>query len=86
MIDTNECYETLWAEIYDSIVSIVLAKLEKDENFHKILYKCPICGCEGKMDSHKTILECTHCNSKWELNEYGEFESNTNNVPYKLRK
>lgn len=27
------------SEIYDSIVSIVLSKLEKDENFHKILYK-----------------------------------------------
>ena len=63
---------------------IRITSKERATNIHKILYKCPICGCEGKMDSHKTILECTHCNSKWELNEYGEFESNTNNVPYKL--
>ena len=42
---------------------------------HKVLYKCPHCGSEYRMDSHGTILECKACGHKWEMTEYGELQA-----------
>lgn len=63
---------------------IRITSKERATNIHKVLYKCPICGCEGNMDSHGTIIECKECGAKWELNEYGELESETSEVKFKL--
>lgn len=51
-------------------------KIVIDENFradglHKILYKCPHCQAEGKMEGKGIHLTCHECGKKWELTELG---------------
>ena len=41
------------------------------EGLHKILYQCPSCKTESKMDSKGTEIFCTHCGKRWNLNEDG---------------
>lgn len=40
---------------------------KRAENIHKILYKCPACMTEFKMDSKGTKLWCNHCGATWEM-------------------
>ena len=42
------------------------------DGLDRILYKCPHCGTEGKMEGKGTILTCHHCNKTWELDELGQ--------------
>ena len=39
------------------------------EGIHKILYQCPHCMTESKMESEGTTLYCTECGKRWTLNE-----------------
>ena len=39
------------------------------EGLHKVLYHCPHCGVESKMDSKGTALFCTACGKRWHMNE-----------------
>lgn len=41
------------------------------EGMHKILYQCPECMTEFKMDSKGTEIFCTECGKRWNLNEDG---------------
>jgi len=41
------------------------------EGLHKVLYQCPHCLTESKMDSKGTEIFCTHCGKRWNLNEDG---------------
>ena len=36
------------------------------------VYKCPVCGKEGLMDSKDSSLWCNHCHAKWEMDIYGK--------------
>lgn len=42
---------------------------------HSLLYKCPSCQTEGKMDSEGVLLWCNHCGKSWAMDEYGQLES-----------
>ena len=51
-------------------------KIVIDEDFradglHTILYKCPHCKAEGKMEGKGIHLTCHECGKKWELTELG---------------
>ena len=41
------------------------------DHLERALYKCPVCGCEGKTEGKGTTLTCRNCGSKWELDERG---------------
>ena len=45
------------------------------EGLHKVLYKCPHCGKEYKMDSKGTQLFCKACGHTWKYSELGELEA-----------
>ena len=45
------------------------------DGLHRVLYKCPICGEEHSMTSSGSKLKCTHCNTEWEMNKYGQLIS-----------
>ncbi len=45
------------------------------DGLHRILYKCPHCMEEGKMNGSGTALTCLECGSKWELTPYGKLKS-----------
>ncbi|MCR4792156.1 MAG: 1-acyl-sn-glycerol-3-phosphate acyltransferase [Lachnospiraceae bacterium] len=44
------------------------------EGLSRVLYKCPVCGKEGRMNASGISLECTECGSKWELTELGKMK------------
>ena len=45
------------------------------EGLHKVLYKCPHCGTEYRMNSKGIHLFCEHCGKKWEYTELGELKA-----------
>lgn len=46
------------------------------DGLERVLYKCPICGTEGKMLGKGTRLHCGSCGTDWELDEYGYLRQN----------
>ena len=45
------------------------------DGLHRILYKCPHCGTEGKMEGRGMHLTCGHCGKQWELTPLGEMKA-----------
>ena len=50
---------------------VVIDEPFRAEGLHRILYKCPHCMAEGKMESGGTMLSCGACGKAWELTELG---------------
>lgn len=53
---------------------------DRAEGLHKVLYKCPHCLKENKMESFGTTLRCKECNKEWTMNELGELEAKEGEV------
>ncbi len=65
---------------YQKDNGILITEKYRAEGIHKILYKCPCCKTESKMNSKGTVLYCEQCGKKWNLNEDGTllaFNGNT---------
>ena len=45
------------------------------EGLHKVLYQCPHCKTEGKMNTKGIHLFCEECGKKWEMTELGELQA-----------
>lgn len=56
---------------YQKENGILITEPYRAEGIHKILYQCPHCKTESKMDSKGTELFCTECGKRWNLNEDG---------------
>ena len=56
---------------YQKENGILVTEPFRAEGMHKILYHCPHCGVESKMDSKGTEIFCTACGKRWNLNEDG---------------
>jgi 1-acyl-sn-glycerol-3-phosphate acyltransferase len=54
--------------------NIIIKEKDRAENLNSILYKCPHCKTEGMMKGYNNLLECEHCNIKYELKENGELQ------------
>ena len=50
---------------------VVINEPFRADCLNRVLYKCCICGAEGRMEGKGTQLKCGHCNAKWELTENG---------------
>ncbi|MDR0952186.1 MAG: 1-acyl-sn-glycerol-3-phosphate acyltransferase, partial [Oscillospiraceae bacterium] len=48
---------------------------KRAEGLHKVLYRCPACNAEYRMDSKGTELFCGACGKRWELSELGELSA-----------
>ena len=44
------------------------------EGLHKVLYQCPVCGTEYRMNSKGVKLFCEACHSSWTMSELGELQ------------
>ncbi len=44
------------------------------EGLSRVLYKCPVCGKEGRMNASGVQIKCEECGSTWELTELGKME------------
>lgn len=45
------------------------------DGLHRLLYKCPACSAEGRMEGKGTRLTCHACGKSWTLTEYGRMEA-----------
>lgn len=45
---------------------------KRAHNIHRILYQCPCCGEEFTTYSENTLIWCSKCGKRWEMNELGE--------------
>ena len=45
------------------------------DGLHRILYKCPHCGAESKMEGKGIHLTCHECGKKWEMDEFGQLRA-----------
>ncbi len=45
------------------------------DGLHRILYKCPHCNEENKMEGKGTSLKCHACGKHWEMDEYGQLSA-----------
>lgn len=53
---------------------LVIDHPERAKGLHCILYQCPHCKTEFKMNSGGTELWCEECEAKWHLSELGELQ------------
>ena len=52
------------------------------DGLHRILYKCPHCGVENKMEGKGIHLTCHACNKQWTMDQYGQLSANKGDTEY----
>ncbi len=60
---------------YQKENGILITEPYRAEGLHKVLYQCPHCRTESKMDSQGAELFCTACGKRWLLREDGSLEA-----------
>lgn len=55
--------------------NIVIDSPNRAKGLHHILYQCPHCLTESRMDSDKDELWCGHCGKRWKMSEFGELSA-----------
>jgi hypothetical protein len=91
-MSVDEINETLKRELqyddyrYQKEAGIHITEPFRAEGLHKVLYQCPHCLTESKMNSKGTEIFCEHCGKRWNLNEDGtlsdlEGETEFSHVP-----
>ena len=67
---------------YQKDNNILITEKYRAEGIHKILYKCPCCKTESKMNSSGTIVYCEECKKEWNLNEDGTMSAVDGNTEF----
>ena len=52
------------------------------DGLHRILYKCPHCNSENKMEGKGIGLTCHACDKKWIMDEYGQLSAKDGETEY----
>ena len=60
---------------YQKDNGILITEPYRAEGLNKILYQCPHCKTEHKMESEGAELFCTECGKRWYLNEDGTLKA-----------
>ena len=60
---------------YQKENGILIKEPFRAEGLHKILYQCPHCKTESKMDSEGAEIFCKECGKRWLLREDGALEA-----------
>ena len=60
---------------YQKENGILITEKYRAEGLHRILYQCPHCKTESKMDSKGTEIFCKECGKRWILNEDGSLSA-----------
>jgi len=61
---------------------IRVKKKTRAEGLHKVLYQCPACKVEYKMNSKGITLYCESCSKEWEMSELGELKALTGETEF----
>ncbi len=67
---------------YQQKNGILIKEDFRAEGIHKILYQCPHCMAESKMDSKGTEIFCKECGKRWVLNENGTISALDGNTEF----
>ena len=84
----EEINETLRRELsydeyrYQKENGIRITESDRAEGLHKVLYQCPHCREEFKMDSKGSELFCTACGKRWFWREDGYLEALTGETEF----
>lgn len=54
---------------------VVIDSPTRADGLHRILYKCPHCGTEGKMEGKGIAITCHACGKQWEMDELGQLKA-----------
>ncbi len=54
---------------------IKIAEEDRADGLHRLLYKCPACGAEGKTEGKGIYLTCHACGKRWRMTELGRMEA-----------
>lgn len=52
------------------------------DGLERILYKCPHCGAEGKMQGKGITLTCGHCGKVWQMDTLGQMKATEGETEY----
>ena len=52
------------------------------DGLHRILYKCPHCGSENRMEGKGIHLTCHACQKQWMMDEYGQMSADEGETEY----
>ena len=55
--------------------NVVIDEPFRADGLERILYKCPHCGVEGKMEGKGIHLTCHGCGKKWEMDTLGQLHA-----------
>lgn len=67
---------------YQKENGILVTEPFRAEGLHKVLYHCPNCNTESKMDSKESELFCTACGKRWNLNEDGSLTAHSGETEF----
>ena len=60
---------------YQKDNGIRITEEKRAEGLHQVLYQCPHCLAESKMETKGAVLSCTACGKKWTWREDGYLEA-----------
>ncbi|MBR6557338.1 MAG: 1-acyl-sn-glycerol-3-phosphate acyltransferase [Clostridia bacterium] len=60
---------------YQKENGIKITEPYRAEGIHKVLYQCPACGTESRMNSEGAEIFCEVCGKRWELTEEGSLRA-----------
>ncbi len=52
------------------------------DGLHRILYKCPHCGTENRMEGKGIHLTCHACEKSWTMDEYGQLSAEVGDTEF----
>ena len=52
------------------------------DGLHRILYKCPCCGSENRMEGKGIGLTCHACGKRWIMDEFGQLSAENGDTEY----
>lgn len=61
--------------------NVIINEPFRADCLNRVLYKCCVCGEEGKMTGKGIELSCNHCGAKWDLTERGFLEIKNEGKP-----
>ena len=67
---------------YQKDNGILITEPKRAEGLHKVLYQCPHCMTESKMNSQGAELYCEECGKRWTLNEDGTLTANEGDTEF----
>ena len=82
-MSADEIYDTVVREMaYDEYAyqkenNIRITEPYRAQGLHKVLYQCPACGTESRMNSEGAELFCESCGKRWTMDELGELHANS---------